>query len=92
MDTEKWGRSTARERYGSKGMKKFAEGGPVVKIIPEGVSGLSKKDASAWRSKTNPGTMNNISVLNPTPNGGLAGRGPSLAEEKNRGGKVKSHG
>lgn len=32
MDTEKWGRSKARERYGSEGMKKMADGGATKPV------------------------------------------------------------
>ncbi len=31
MDTERWGRTTARKRYGGEGMKKMAEGGGIAK-------------------------------------------------------------
>jgi len=31
---EKWGREKARERYGSEGMKKFADGGEVAPKEP----------------------------------------------------------
>lgn len=48
MDTEKWGRNAARERYGSKGMKKMADGGEVLDTA------RNKANEKSWISGQSP--------------------------------------
>lgn len=55
MDTEKWGRSTARARYGSEGMKKMASGGGVTDYDEERLIAARDMQNSLKESPSNSG-------------------------------------